>query len=423
MLGEKGEIEESEKLNDQVDQLRQTKDDLLMVAINQNLASKQMKICDVCGAKQSINDLEKRNLSHLEGKLHQGFQLIRNEYESLKKRGEMVEINIEVRKEEMKRAGKSAEKEISDFYNNYDSKFPRAAVPAKADVEGSKEDKSHKSAEHEGDTRKGEKDERGNRDERGGSGYRGNRDNRDFDRNRRDFNQGHQWPRLDRDNEHSNRMNPDRSFRGNDFERSDRPHDFRRDNQADQHYRRPDANEGRSRYDRNERPVRPEFNDSHPRFNREDRPPRSFENRSDVPNEHPDVMSNNPHRSEFHPQRNRDFPPRDRQMVPSHSEKPGLSVDPHQRQREISREEQIERMASKMPPRESERNPRESERNPRERHRRHLSSSESDKVSPNHRPSRRNEDDDRRQRGKFEDYSRNRDSEGHASRNGHYKRG
>jgi hypothetical protein len=81
-----------------------------------------MKICEICGAKQSINDLEKRNLSHLEGKLHQGFQIVRTEYENLKKRAEMVELNIEVRKEEIKRNGKNADNEINEFYHKFEAK-------------------------------------------------------------------------------------------------------------------------------------------------------------------------------------------------------------------------------------------------------------------------------------------------------------
>jgi hypothetical protein len=125
VLGEKGEIEASEKLNEEVESLKRTKEDLYLVALNQNLAAKQMKICDVCGAKQSVNDLEKRNLSHLDGKLHVGFQTIRTEYDNLKKRLEMVELNIEVQKEEMKRSGRNTEKEINDFNTFYEARRER----------------------------------------------------------------------------------------------------------------------------------------------------------------------------------------------------------------------------------------------------------------------------------------------------------
>jgi len=119
ILAEKGQAEEYDRLDNEVQNLQKTKADLLIVAVNPNLASKQMKICEVCGAKQSINDMEKRNLSHLEGKLHTGFQIIRTDYEKLKKRLEMVMIAIEVKTEEARRLGRNADNEISDFNKNY----------------------------------------------------------------------------------------------------------------------------------------------------------------------------------------------------------------------------------------------------------------------------------------------------------------
>lgn len=140
VLGEKGEVEEAERLNEEVEKQKRSKDDLLLVALNQNLAAKQMKICEVCGAKQSVNDLEKRNLSHLDGKLHVGFQTIRTEYDSLKKRAEMVELNIEVKREEMKRAGKNTEKEIKDFNVAYEAKNAKSDPVRLAREEGFRDD-------------------------------------------------------------------------------------------------------------------------------------------------------------------------------------------------------------------------------------------------------------------------------------------
>jgi len=70
-----------------------------LIAVNPTLAQKQMKICEVCGAKQAINDVEKRNLTHLDGKLHKGFETIRKEIERLNKRLETVLLNIEILKE------------------------------------------------------------------------------------------------------------------------------------------------------------------------------------------------------------------------------------------------------------------------------------------------------------------------------------
>ena len=111
-LGEKGQIEEAERLTDEVEKLRKAKDDLLLIAVNPTLASKQMKICEVCGAMQSINELEKRNLTHLEGKLHMGFDLLRKQLDILKKRLESVNLSIEVKKEEMLNEGRDPNKEV-----------------------------------------------------------------------------------------------------------------------------------------------------------------------------------------------------------------------------------------------------------------------------------------------------------------------
>ena len=119
ILGEKGDIEECERLTDEVTNLRKSKEDLMLVAVNPKLASKQMKLCEICGAKQTINDLEKRNQSHFEGKLHTGFALIRIEYEKLQKRLEMVKIALEVNKEESRRTGKDVEMQIDQFNHSY----------------------------------------------------------------------------------------------------------------------------------------------------------------------------------------------------------------------------------------------------------------------------------------------------------------
>lgn len=43
-----------------------------------------MKVCEVCGALQSASDKEDRLQMHLEGKLHQGYQKIREKLQQLK---------------------------------------------------------------------------------------------------------------------------------------------------------------------------------------------------------------------------------------------------------------------------------------------------------------------------------------------------
>lgn len=51
-----------------------------------------MKVCDICGAMQAINDTEKRNQTHLEGKVHTGFALLRKELDKLSKQKEIWKI-------------------------------------------------------------------------------------------------------------------------------------------------------------------------------------------------------------------------------------------------------------------------------------------------------------------------------------------
>lgn len=203
MLGEKGEVEEAERLNEEVEKQKRSKDDLLLVALNQNLAAKQMKICEICGAKQSVNDLEKRNLSHLDGKLHVGFQTIRTEYDGLKKRAEMVELNIEVKREEMKRAGKNTEKEIKDFNTAYESRNAKNDRARSAGEEGYREEGAEERKRDDGRRDGGEQgyDWRkegdrwanfaGGRDRGGERGEWRRPDNRDDRRRPRDSDSGH----------------------------------------------------------------------------------------------------------------------------------------------------------------------------------------------------------------------------------------
>jgi hypothetical protein len=99
LYGDGGEIAQAEIKMEEIDKLRIDKDAILSIAENPLLAQKQMKLCEVCGAMQSINDMEKRNLSHLDGKLHVGFAKLRKEIENMKKRYESVLLEIEVIKE------------------------------------------------------------------------------------------------------------------------------------------------------------------------------------------------------------------------------------------------------------------------------------------------------------------------------------
>jgi hypothetical protein len=106
-LGEIGKIEESEKLMEEIERLRSTKEDLKVVAENPALAAKQMKVCEICGAMQAINDTEVRNQNHLEGKVHTGFALLRKELEQLKKRKDILKLLSNAERKEREKRVKS----------------------------------------------------------------------------------------------------------------------------------------------------------------------------------------------------------------------------------------------------------------------------------------------------------------------------
>ena len=108
-LGDAGKIEESERVNEEVQKLRRSKEDLITLAENPTMVAKQMKVCEICGAMQATNDTEKRNQTHLEGKLHIGFSRLRSELEKLKKRKEVLKLQAKtqraVKQEEYKKKG------------------------------------------------------------------------------------------------------------------------------------------------------------------------------------------------------------------------------------------------------------------------------------------------------------------------------
>jgi len=78
-LGEEGKVDESQQLMKLVDKLKQEKEQIIQSNDNRPLSAneKRMKVCEICGAFLVVGDTEKRMMSHLEGKQHQGFALIR----------------------------------------------------------------------------------------------------------------------------------------------------------------------------------------------------------------------------------------------------------------------------------------------------------------------------------------------------------
>jgi len=90
-LGDEGKIEESEACMTQIESLKKRKEEMKLTGDpNLGANSRQMKVCEICGAMQALNDTEKRSQAHFEGKLHTGFAILRRELEALKKRREDI---------------------------------------------------------------------------------------------------------------------------------------------------------------------------------------------------------------------------------------------------------------------------------------------------------------------------------------------
>ena len=87
----------------------------------ENNNSKFEKVCDICGALQTMNDTDKRTQTHLEGKLHTGFVVLRKELENLKNRKEELRNNIGFRpkKDEKKEKDRLV---VREFRGNYDNR-------------------------------------------------------------------------------------------------------------------------------------------------------------------------------------------------------------------------------------------------------------------------------------------------------------
>jgi len=75
------------------------------------LKDKQMKVCDVCGAMQAVQDNEKRQQTHLEGKLHTGYQKIREHLDILRRKRFEWKRRNEEEKEKQRIQNEMREKE------------------------------------------------------------------------------------------------------------------------------------------------------------------------------------------------------------------------------------------------------------------------------------------------------------------------
>lgn len=84
-LGEEGRLDESEGIMQEIERLKVQRAELNNLSENSVIQSeRQRRICEVCGATQSLNDTDKRVKMHLEGKLHTGYTLIRKTLAEIK---------------------------------------------------------------------------------------------------------------------------------------------------------------------------------------------------------------------------------------------------------------------------------------------------------------------------------------------------
>jgi len=71
-------MKEVEKLKYEKQNLEQLSDKAIIST------DRSMDICQICGAMQSITDTDKRQMMHLEGKLHTGYSKVRSVLKELK---------------------------------------------------------------------------------------------------------------------------------------------------------------------------------------------------------------------------------------------------------------------------------------------------------------------------------------------------
>lgn len=179
-LGDAGKIEESERVNEEVQKLKRAKEDLVTLAENPTMVAKQMKVCEVCGAMQATNDTEKRNQTHLEGKVHTGFLKLRAELAKLERRREVLKLHATTQ-----RAMKKDE-----------AKVKVVEKPAKVEIRrrsSSREDKREKEKEKEKEEKKKDKERKRSKERE---------KSRERDRDRRDRSREKEKRRKD-ESEHS----------------------------------------------------------------------------------------------------------------------------------------------------------------------------------------------------------------------------
>jgi len=149
--GEEGKVEESQQLMKSIEQLKAEKEIIVLSADTRTLSSqeKRMKVCEICGAFLVVGDTEKRTASHLDGKQHQGYALIRKTLEDWKRNDEVKKAL----KDEEKRTEREKDKE-------------RRERGDRERERGDKDDKDRKKRSRERDRDRRDRDDR-RRDHRG----------------------------------------------------------------------------------------------------------------------------------------------------------------------------------------------------------------------------------------------------------------
>eukprot|EP01121_Diplochlamys_sp_Union-15-3_P003207 TRINITY_DN1305_c0_g1_i1.p1 TRINITY_DN1305_c0_g1~~TRINITY_DN1305_c0_g1_i1.p1 ORF type:complete len:311 (-),score=44.34 TRINITY_DN1305_c0_g1_i1:55-987(-) len=109
-LGDEGRIDEANALMKKLDELNQEKETLLKSDVKaiSTTQERRMKVCETCGVFLVIGDTEKRTVSHIEGKQHQGYDLIRKTLDEYYKKEEEKR-----RKERERRASRESERRSS----------------------------------------------------------------------------------------------------------------------------------------------------------------------------------------------------------------------------------------------------------------------------------------------------------------------
>lgn len=112
-FGEQGRIDDSEVIMRNIDRLKEQKNELNIMSEHPlMIKEKQMKVCEVCGAMQSLQDNEKRLQTHIEGKQHTGYMKIREYLDILRRRKLDRKFRMEEEREREKHQKEMKEKDL-----------------------------------------------------------------------------------------------------------------------------------------------------------------------------------------------------------------------------------------------------------------------------------------------------------------------